>query len=67
MQKIMDACLLVFDTLRDDKESEDIIILIGEAEGDDDIKEGLILAIKRLEIVNPSVAKVVRDKTQGFI
>lgn len=67
MQKIMDACLLVFDTLKDDEGSKDIIVLIDEAEGDDQIKEGLRKAIKRLEVVNPAVSREVADKVKGFI
>lgn len=69
MQNIMDACMLVFDTLRNDNftESKEIIVLIDEAVGDNQIKEGLRRAIKRLEIVNPAVAKEVKSKTKGFI
>ncbi len=65
-QSIQDACLLVFDTLKDDVESEDIIALIDEADGDEAIKEGLKKAAIRLDSVNPAVAKAVREKARGF-
>lgn len=64
--KISDACLLVFDTLKDDNESSEIIELIDEADGDEAIKKGLKLAVERLDIVNPAVAKTVREKAKGF-
>ena len=63
---ITQACLLVFDTLRDDEESQEIIELIDGADGDDAIKDGLRKAVARLDIVNPSVAKEVREKAKGF-
>lgn len=60
------ACMLVFDTLRDDEESQEIIELIDTAEGDDAIKSGLQKAVVRLDVVNPAVAKEVREKAKGF-
>ena len=65
-QQISDASLLVFDTLKDDSESQDIIAMIDEAEGDKDIKKGLQLAAERLDVVNPAVAKEIRVKAKGF-
>ncbi len=65
-QNISDACMLVFDTLRNDKDSVEIIELIDEAEGDTQIKDGLKKAAARLDIVNPAVAKTVREKAKGF-
>lgn len=64
---IQDACLLVFDTLKNDPVSEEIITLIDEAEGDNDIKKGLKKAVDRLDIVNPAVSKVVKEKAKGFV
>jgi len=63
---ISQACMLVFDTLRDDEESQEIIDLIDTAEGDDAIKSGLQKAVLRLDVVNPAVAKEVREKAKGF-
>jgi len=63
---ISDACLLVFDTLGEDEESAEIIEMIDSADGDSAIKEGLRKAVERLDIVNPAVAKVVREKAKGF-
>ena len=47
---ISQACMLVFDALRDDKESQEIIELIDSATGDDAIKDGLRKAVNRLDI-----------------
>jgi len=66
MDAINDACLLVFDTLSNDPESEELIQQMDEAENDDDIKEGLRKAVLRLDEINPAVAKEVRAKAQGF-
>jgi hypothetical protein len=63
---ITDAISLVFDTLKNDEESKEIIEKIDKAESDSEIKEGLRLAADRLDAVNPSVAKVVREKAKGF-
>ena len=63
---ITQACLLIFDTLKDDEEAQDIIELIDSAEGDDAIKEGLQKAVLRLDVINPAVAKEVREKAKGF-
>lgn len=63
---ITDACLLVFDTLKDDEESADLLEKIDTADGDSAIKEGLRDAVKRLDVVNPAVAKTVREKAKGF-
>ena len=66
MDAISDACLLVYDTLKDDPESVECLTLIDEAVGDHQIKRGLVLAAKRLDVLNPAVAKVVREKAKGF-
>ncbi len=66
LNNITDACLLVYDTLRNDKESSELLILIDEGDGDEDIKKGLQEAVLRLDIVNPAVAKTVREKAKGF-
>jgi len=63
---ISDACLLVFDTLKDDAPSQDIISLIDKADDDEAIKDGLRKAALRLDTINPAVAKAVREKARGF-
>lgn len=63
---ISQACLLVYDILKDDKDSEAIIELMDTADGDAAIKEGLQKAVARLDIVNPAVARMVREKAKGF-
>ena len=66
MEAISHACLLVYDTLKDDEESVELIEQIDSAEGDEAIKDGLRKAAERLDVVNPAVAKAVREKAKGF-
>ena len=63
---VSEAIMLVFDTLRYDPESAEIIELIDTAEGDGAIKDSLRKAVKRLDVVNPAVSKTVQEKTKGF-
>lgn len=63
---ISDALLLIYDILKDDEESKEIIKLIDECENDNDVKKGVRLAVERLNVVDPSVAKEVKIKTKGF-
>jgi len=63
---VSDAIMLVFDTLKDDPESVEIIELIDTAEGDEAIKDGLRKAVKRLDVVNLAVSKTVQEKAKGF-
>ena len=64
---VSDAMMLIYDTLRDDEESESLIEKIDEAESDNEIIEGIKEAIDRLRIVNPAVAKEVEKKTKSFM
>jgi len=65
-EAIGQACLLVYDTLKDDAESKDLIEKIDFADGDEAIKEGLREAAVRLDQLNPAVAQEVRKKAKGF-
>lgn len=64
--KVQDAILLVFDTLKDDPESKGIIEQLDTAQEDAQLKDGLKKAVERLNVVNPAVAKEVKDKAKGF-
>lgn len=63
---ISDACLLVYDTLKDDPESTDLIEEMDICDNDDSIKDGLRKAATRLDTLNPAVAKTIREKARGF-
>lgn len=65
---IGDACLLVYDTLKDDKDeiSKRALKMIDEGDSEEIVKKGLQLAVIRLDVLNPSVAKSVREKAIGF-
>lgn len=63
---ISEACLLVYDTLKDDVESQGLIDEIDSGDDDDALKKGLRKAAERLDIVNPAVARTVREKAKGF-
>jgi hypothetical protein len=65
-ENITQACLLVYDTLKDDPMSQELIEQIDSADGDESIVEGLRRAVIRLETVNPAVAREVREKAKGF-
>jgi ribosomal protein L7Ae-like RNA K-turn-binding protein len=67
MDDIGAACLMVYDELKDDAESADLIEKIDTAEGDDAIKEGLREAVKRLEALEKfAIANDIRKKATGF-
>jgi len=66
LDKVMEVTLLIYDTLRNDDESKGTIDLLDSAESNDDFKKGFQLAVERLKIVNPYVARTVMEKTKGF-
>ena len=64
----MDATLLIWETLKDDPNAQDFLTQIDEATTDAEIKDGMKKAIVYLDNNGKqSVAKVVREKTQGFL
>jgi hypothetical protein len=67
MDDIGAACLMVYDELKDDPESADLIEKIDTAEGDAAIKEGLRGAVERLEALGKiAIANDIRRKASGF-
>ena len=67
MDKISNACLMIYDELKDDAESQEIIAKIDEADGDEAIKEGIRLAVDRIENLGKiTLAQDIREKTVGF-
>jgi hypothetical protein len=67
MEGISSACLIIYDELKDDKSAREIIAKIDEAEGDDDIKEGIRLAVTKIEQNGKiTLANEIRKKTAGF-
>jgi hypothetical protein len=62
------AMTMLFDELKDDEQSQSIIQKIDEAEGDDDLKEGMKAGIARLrELGKNALADDLASKTKGFI
>lgn len=61
------AMTILFDELKDDEKSKKLIEKIDEAEGDDDLKEGLREGVKRLrELDKNALADDIEKKTKGF-
>lgn len=67
--EISDAILLIFDTLKEDKseEAQTLIKKIDTVEEDRILKQALRDAITYLEPIKPTVAKIVKEKTRGFV
>ena len=67
-ENITKATLIIFDELKDDSESKDIIQMIDESEDDSNIQKGLRLALERLEVLGKiTLVSDLRDKLKGFI
>ena len=61
------AMLILFDELKDDKQSKSLIKQIDEAESDAQIKSGLKKGVKRLrELGKNALADDIEKKTKGF-
>lgn len=64
---ISSAMMMVFDELKDDKKSKNLIKKIDEAENDGTLKEGLREGVKRLrELGKNALADDIEKKTKGF-
>lgn len=64
---ISSAMMMLFDELRDDEKSQELIRDIDEADNDDQIKKGLVAGVKRLrELGKNALADDVEKKTKGF-
>jgi hypothetical protein len=58
---------LLFDELKNDKKSKALIKKMDEAEGDDELKKGLVEGVKRLrELGKNTLADEIVSKTKGF-
>ena len=67
-ENITKATLIIFDELKDDSESKDIIQMIDESEDDSNLQKGLRLALERLEVLGKiTLVSDLRDKLKGFI
>lgn len=67
MEKISKACLLIFDELVNDEQSQDLIEKIDGATSDGEIKEGIRLGVKRLkELGKTTLAEQIENDTKGF-
>ncbi len=67
MDNIGSAMLMIYDELKNDKQSKKLIQKIDEAEGDDDIKAGLREGVKRLrELGKTALADDIEKKAKGF-
>lgn len=66
-EKIQSAMLILFDELKDDPESADIIETIDSAEGDHQLKQGMEKGIQRLrDLGKEQLAKDLEDKIKGW-
>lgn len=67
MDNIGSAMMMIYDELKNDKQSKKLIQKIDEAEGDDDVKSGLRDGVKRLrELGKNAIADDIEKKTKGF-
>lgn len=61
------AMLIIYDELKNDKQSKALIKKIDTAKNDDTLKAGIKEAVKRLiELDKPAIANIIEQKTKGF-
>lgn len=66
-ENIGSAMMMIYDELKNDKQSKNLIKQIDEAGDDDAIKNGIKKAVKRLrELGKNALADDVEKKTKGF-
>lgn len=66
-ESIGKAMLIVFDELKDDKQSKSIIKQIDTAKNDEQVKDGFRKAVKRLrELGKNALADDLQEKTKGY-
>lgn len=66
-ENISKAMMMLFDELRDDDKSQELIQDIDEADNDDQIKKGLRAGVVRLrELGKSALADEIEKKTKGF-
>ena len=67
MDSIGSAMMMIYDELKNDKQSKDLIKKIDAATSDSQIKEGIKAGVKRLrELDKNAVADDIEKKTKGF-
>lgn len=67
MDKISNACLLIFDALVNDEKSESLIERIDGATSDNEIKQGIREGVERLrELGQTALANQIENDTKGF-
>lgn len=67
-ENIGSAMGILFDELKNDKQSKKLIKQIDQAASDDDIKKGIVPGVKRLrELGKNSLADDLEKKTKGFV
>jgi len=61
------ALMLIYDELKNDKESKALVKKIDKAESDKQIKDGIVAGVKRLrELGKNALADDIEKKTKGF-
>lgn len=61
------ALMMIYDELKNDKESKSLIKKIDNAQSDKQIKEGLVAGVKRLrELGKNALADDIEKKTKDF-
>ena len=61
------AMTMLFDELKDDKQSKKLIKQMDEAQDDSALKKGLVAGVKRLrELGKNALADDIEKKTKGF-
>lgn len=61
------ALMMIYDELKNDKESKSLVKKIDKATNDKQIKEGIVAGVKRLrELDKNALADDIEKKTKGF-
>lgn len=67
MDNIGSALMMIYDELKNDKQSKSLIKKIDTAQSDKAIKDGLVAGVKRLrELDKNALADDIERKTKGF-
>ncbi len=66
-ENIGSALMMIYDELKNDKQSKPLIKKIDTASSDKQIKDGLVAGVKRLrELDKNALADDIENKTKGF-
>lgn len=67
MDNIGSALMMIYDELKNDKQSKSLINKIDKATSDKQIKDGIVAGVKRLrELDKNALADDIEKKTKGF-